>query len=260
MMMNAQNFKPANVSNEPFAHAVVDGFLDADFYEALEASFPGCKPGSGPTGYTCFRGDPEYDALLKIPEWRALHDKVHSQAFVDYMLATFADVYARHAVHDLSNARYVDYVEDRTDKEARNLRKVEHAPDELYVRMDVMEGRMGYDRGVHLDHRRRVGTLLLYCCDADEIGMVGGDLQLHDAKRQVAQSFRSRKNRAAMFPCYNQSWHSVSPITHTDRPRRFVQLTLSSSVDLWEPLKGRNTVKPPIWKRALRKAKGLVSA
>jgi len=260
MMVATLGFKSANVSEAPFASAVVDDFLNEDSYKSLEASFPTCKPGSGPTGFTCFRGDPEYDELLQKPEWQELHDRVHSQAFVDYMLATFTDVYASDAVHDLTNARYVDYIEDRADKESRALRKVEHAPDELYVRMDVMEGRMGYDRGVHLDHRRRAGTLLLYFCDADEIGMVGGDLQLHDAKRQVVQSVRSRRNRAAMFPCYNQSWHSVSPITHTDRPRQFIQLTLSSSVDLWEKLPQRRAAKSPIWKRALRKAKRMVAA
>ncbi len=252
--------KSAQVSKTPFASAVVDDFLDADLYHSLEASFPTCKPGSGPTGYTCFRGDPDYESLLEKPEWQELHNRVHSQGFVDYMLAAFADIYVADAVHDLTNARYVDYIEDREDKEARNLRRIEHAPDELYVRMDVMEGRMGYDRGKHLDHRRRAGTLLLYFCDADEIGMVGGDLQLHDAKGDVVKTVRARRNRAAMFPCYNQSWHSVSPITQTVRPRQFVQLTLSSSVDLWEALSQPRAAKAPIWKRALRKAKRLTSA
>ena len=68
------------------------------------------------------------------------------------------------------------------------------------------------------------------------------------------------KHRAAMFPCYNESLHSVSPITHTVQPRRCVQITVSSPVDLWQPRAPKNPDKGPIWKRALRKAKGPVSA
>jgi hypothetical protein len=37
-----------------------------------------------------------------------------------------------------------------------------------------------------------------------------------------------------LFPCINTSLHSVSRIDAQRRPRNFVQLTVSSSVDLWE--------------------------
>jgi len=82
-----------------------------------------------------------------------------------------------------------------------------------------------------------VATLLLYCCDADEIEMVGGDLRLHTGpSAPPAEVIRPRHNRMAMFPCHNASWHSVSPITAQKGPRNFLQISLSSSVDLWEPL------------------------
>lgn len=240
----------APVRRIPFAHAVVDDFLAPEIYACLARSFPRCAAGSGPTGFTCFRGDAAYDLLLEQPAWQALHTLFHSQEFVDYMLGQFADIFREQCVHDLSAARYVDYVEDRIDKESPRLRRVLHAPDRLWVRMDVMQGWVGYDRQPHLDHRRRAATLLLYFSDADAIGMKGGDLHLHDRTGTVAAAVRARGNRAALFPCCNASLHSVSPITETRLPRNFVQVTVSSSVDLWSPVNAAT----PLWRRAAGKA------
>ena len=231
-------FTPLPLSPQPFPHVLSDGYLEADLYEALRSSFPECPPGSGPTGYNYFWGDPEYEQLLQGSEaWRTFFHRFHSQAFVDYVRAQFREVIERECVVDLSNARYVPYQESRADKEQPRLAKVEHAPDELFVRLDVAQARKGYDRGAHLDHRRRVATMLIYFCDADEIEMTGGDLRLHRGEHgEVAEVIRPRHNHMAMFPCHNASWHSVSPITAQNGPRNFVQISLSSSIDLWEPI------------------------
>jgi hypothetical protein len=231
-------FELAPVLAQPFPHVLRDGYLEPELYDALVASFPECPPGSGPTGYNYFWGDPEYERLLEGSEaWRTFFHRFHSQAFVDHVLAQFHDVISRECVVDLSRARYVPYQESRADKEQPRLARVEHAPDELWVRVDVAQARSGYDRGPHLDHRRRVATLLIYFCDADEIRMEGGDLCLHAGDGgPAAEVIRPRHNRMAMFACNNASWHSVSPITAQAGPRNFVQISLSSSIDLWEPL------------------------
>jgi len=238
---------------EPFTHVLQDGYLEPGLYEALRSSFPECPPGSGPTGYNYFWGDPEYEQLLQGSEaWRTFFHRFHSQAFVDYVRAQFREVIERECVVDLSRARYVPYQESRADKEQPRLARVEHAPDELFVRLDVAQARKGYDRGAHLDHRRRVATMLIYFCDADEIGMVGGDLRLHrGASGDVAEVIRPRHNRMAMFPCHNASWHSVSPITAQQGPRNFVQISLSSSIDLWEPLAASPVARATAGLRAL---------
>jgi hypothetical protein len=238
MQTTTSPFRPAPVIAEPFPHVLQDGYLEPELYRALVSSFPECPPGSGPTGYNYFWGDPEYDRLLEGSEaWRTLFHRFHSQAFVDHVLEQFHDVIARECMHDLSRATYVPYQESRADKEAPRIAKVVHAPDELWVRVDVAQARSGYDRGAHLDHRRRVATMLIYFCDADEIRMVGGDLRLHPGPGAPATDvIRPRHNRMAMFPCHNASWHSVSPITAQDGPRNFLQISLSSSVDLWKPL------------------------
>lgn len=232
-----QPFPLLAVSNAPFPHAVQDGWLEPDLYDALVKSFPQCHPNSGPTGFTAFWGDADYDALLAgNAAWRTLFDTFHSQAFVSYLIAQFAPTFEEESRYDLARARYVPYVEDRHDKEAAHLREVVHAPDELWIRMDIMQGRIGYDRGRHLDHRRRAATALLYFCDSDEAGLVGGNLRLHEPDGRIVDEIEPRHNRIAMFPCSNSSWHSVVPITSQRAPRNFVQVTLSSSVDLWAPL------------------------
>jgi hypothetical protein len=228
---------PVPVDEAPFPHAVVDNFLDPDAYRGLRDSFPPCPLNSGPTGFSCFPGDAAYDALLAAqPVWRAFHDETQSQTFVDFMLAQFAPVIAAQSRVDLSHARFADYVESRADKEARHLPETGLPADALFVRTDILQGNVGYDRRAHVDHRRRAATMLIYFCDGDEARMAGGDLVLHHADGSAAATVRPRHNRMAMFPCINSSLHSVSPITAQAAPRNFVQITLSSSVDLWEPI------------------------
>ncbi|MCW3846629.1 2OG-Fe(II) oxygenase [Sphingomonas sp. LB-2] len=240
------------IRRDPFPHAVAEDFLDADLYRSLRDSFPECPPNSGPTGYSLFKDDAAYAALLEAqPAWRQLFDWTQSQAFVDYMLGAFRDDLAREARVDLSNARFVAHVEDRVEKEARHLAPTGLAPDALFVRTDILQGNAGYDRRPHVDHRRRAATMLIYCCDGDEAAMDGGDLVLHDAAGAPVETIRPRHNRMVMFPCVNASVHSVSPIRAQASPRNFIQITVSSSADLWDPLP--EAPRPGLLARALRR-------
>jgi hypothetical protein len=226
-------FAQSPVLSRPFPHVLQENWLEEGLYRELADSFPECPPASGPTGYTMFRGDPDYDRLVaQNSAWNTLFRRFHDQSFVDYALEQFDSVFRAEAEHDLSTGRYVPYRESRADKQKQRLRRTGLAPDELWVRFDIMQGRVGYYREAHLDHRRRAVSLLLYFCDADENGMRGGDLHLHGAEGAEAV-IRPRHNRMVMFPCHGQSLHSVSPITAQRRPRNFVQVTLSSAADLW---------------------------
>lgn len=222
------------VEERPFAHVLADAWLDDDLYRDLCGSFPTCPPNSGPTGYTLFWGDDEYDRLIGSGgPWAELFRRVHCQDFIDFALSAFADIFAREARVDLSRARYVPYCESREDKQREQLGATGLAPDDLWVRLDIMQGRRRYSRIPHLDHRRRALSMLIYFCDADEAGMTGGDLILHGARGE-ALGVRPRHNRMVMFPCTAASLHSVSPIRRQSAPRNFVQVTVSSAVDLWD--------------------------
>ena len=82
--------------------------------------------------------------------------------------------------------------------------------------------------------------MLIYFCDADEAGMKGGDLVLHGSGGDSV-TIRPRHNRMVMFPCTAASLHSVTMIRRQSAPRNFVQVTVSSSVDLWHGTTPRPT-------------------
>lgn len=241
---------PLDVRAEPFPHVTSESFVEPEHYRQLCRTFPLCKPGKSPTGFSLYWGDEEYARLLEEqPAWRALFDTFHSQEFVEWGARQFAGVWRREGCKiDPSRARYVPYREDRTDKERAALRKVEHEPHELWVRLDIHQGRVGYFRPVHLDHARRLVSMLIYFCDHAESEMIGGELFLHgrDSRGRTPTRIAPRHNLMVAFPCTNGSQHSVPKITSASAPRNYVQVHISSSVDIWprEPAS-------PLWRRAL---------
>ena len=227
------------VTPRPFAHAVNPAFLPADLYTALAASFPICPPLGGPTGFSYFRGDPVYDELVaKNEAWRALFTNLHSQSFIDYCVGQFSDSFAADGcLLDTATLRYLDHFESRADKAKRSVEFGNRTPEDLWVRVDILQGRIGYRREPHLDHRRRLLTVLIYFCDAQEIDMQGGDLILNErlAGGEFAdlEAIAPRHNLMIAFPCSARSYHSVSLIHSQRAPRNFVQVTISSPVDAW---------------------------
>ena len=222
----------------PFAHGLADDFLDAGHYEALERSFPSCEANSGPTGYSLFRGDPGFEALLaRREEWRLLDAQVQSLSFIRYMLDAFPTIFAEECAVDLSRATYSPRIESRREKELQSIPAAGPA-DALFVRMDILQGRVGYSREAHLDHRRRAATMLIYFSDQEADGIRGGELvMIGRGPKRATTTVPIRRNRMVMFPCYNESLHAVNLITRQERPRNFVQITVSSATDLWRPVR-----------------------
>lgn len=242
------------VKSEPFPHVIHEGFIEPEHYRQLTRTFPICPPSTGPTGFSLYWGDEDYQRLLEHePAWRALFETFHSQRFIEWAREQFADVWQRDGcVIDLSRARYVPYREDRIDKERGRLRQIEHEPHELWVRMDIHQGRLGYCRPKHLDHARRLVSMLIYMCDQTQNQMTGGELLLHgpNPNGEAPTQINPRHNLMVAFPCSNRSQHSVSKIISAAAPRNYLQVHLSSSVDVW-PRRGN----PPIWRRAISSLK-----
>ena len=243
------NFAILPIANDPYTHVIVDEYLDPIFYQSLKDSFPLCPPDSGPTGFTLYWGDPLYDQLIADnPTWGQFFHLFHNQQFIDYCIAQFADEFSNLAKVDLADARYVPYQETRADKERRALAAPEHEADQLWVRVDIMQGRVGYDRQPHIDHRRRAITLLIYFCEAGE----GGDLLLHGRNGDIHR-VAPKNNRMVMFPCIADSVHSIDPIIAQSEYRNTVQVTVSSSVDLWD---GRPETVKTLARKAFRRLFG----
>jgi hypothetical protein len=243
-MESSCDFSRYPIAREPFVHVLRDQFIDPQNYVRVCESFPTCPAKIGPTGYSLYWGDEDYERLLKSEAaWQQLFATFHSQRFIDWCRDQFADIWEQEGcLIDLAKARYVPYREDRIDKERPSLRKVEYEPDELWVRMDIHQGQLGYDRPIHLDHARRLLSMLIYMCDSSENQMSGGDLLLHGSS---VVTVTPRHNRMVAFPCSVRSHHSVSKITAQRSPRNYVQVHISSSVDIWpRPL-------VPKWRRLL---------
>ncbi len=243
------DFSQLLVNRDPFPHVVHDQFIAPHIYRRLCETFPTCPPKSGPTGFSLYWGDERYEQLLAAePVWQQLFNTFHSQAFIDWCARQFASVWRDDECSiDPRQGRFVSYREDSIDKERGTLRHVLHAPDELWVRMDIHQGRLKYDRRIHLDHGRRVLSLLIYMCDHTENQMTGGELLLHrrleqakapwragdNIERQPAVRITPRHNLMVAFPCSGRSYHSVTPIIAQQAPRNHVQVHISSSVDIW---------------------------
>lgn len=224
------------VNEQPFPHLLHHHFIQPEIYEQLRRSFPKCPRNTGPTGYSLYWGDKSYQKLLdREPAWKALFNCFHSQTFIDWARERFSPWWSQlGCTIDLANARYVPYCEDRIDKERPALRRVELEPDELWVRMDIYQGHVGYARVPHVDHRRRLLSMLIYFCDQRENQMEGGELLLHDAARVPAARVVPQHNLMVAFPCAAQSHHSVTPIQSLATPRNYIQVQISSSVEIWD--------------------------
>jgi hypothetical protein len=227
----------APVKRRPFEHISKDEFVDPEVYEELVRTFPECPPSTGPTGHSYYWGDEEYDRLTgENPAWKAFFDAAQSQEYVDHCVSQFAETWEKDGcLIDLSKATYVRWPESREDKERRYI-ETELAPHELYVRLDIHQGLVGYDRTVHVDHRRRLTSMLVYFCDADEQGLEGGELLLHSKLGRfhpTRKKVKARHNLMVGFPCSPKSLHSVPEIRAQKGPRNFVQIQVSSSVDAW---------------------------
>ena len=237
------------LSFEPFPHVIHHQFIAPAHYSSLCRSFPTCPPSTGPTGFSLYWGDEGYERLLEEePAWRALFKTFHSQQFIEWGKKQFAMVWDRAGCKiDLTEARYVPYREDRIDKERATLRKIEYAPHELWVRMDIHQGQMGYNRGIHVDHARRLISMLIYMSDHTERQIVGGELFLHSGTQWRSietKRITPRHNLMVAFPCTARSYQSVSEIKSMASPRNYVQVHISSSVDVWP----REAI--PRWRRA----------
>jgi hypothetical protein len=68
--------------------------------------------------------------------------------------------------------------------------------------------------------------------------MIGGELLLHGGRQESSPQdlparVTPRHNLMVAFPCTNRSHHSVSAITAQREPRNYIQVHISSSVDIW---------------------------
>ena len=238
-------------SAEPHPHLVVHQIVAREDYQAMRFPDEHIMPGAT-WGLTST--DPEYREVLTDRRWRALHDTLCSAQFVRGVLQCFADDMRRaECLVDPDRARLTSFAESRDDKEREAL-VADGDPNELFTRLDFQsKASGGYREFVHLDWARRIIGGILFFCDADEEGLVGGETALYRDRAfrndrwchdpELVASFRPKHNAGVIFLNSNAGFHGPRAITTLRGRRRWLYYTISSRLDVW-PCAPRAAVEP----------------
>lgn len=257
------NLIPRDVCVEPFPHITKKDFIETSLYARLKAEFPPDEVFSrnttagGRSGRDLYRGDKAYDDFLKAsPAWREFHDYINSSAYLDFALELFGDYLEKlECKVSRAGAHFVDYIEPREvlrykskirwriEMAAQKIAKAKQK-DEIFVRLDLAQGAVGYGKAVHCDRGNRLTSMIVYFCNAEDIAMQGGELLLHEhiEKRPGSRFERHPKpqltrvigtvipddNLGLLFLCSNNSYHSATPVKAQRGYRNFIYVSLSS--------------------------------
>lgn len=226
--------------DEPHPHLVVEEIVDPELYRQLR--FPDDRiERSRDWGLT--RTDPAYAEVMADPAWARTRAEVTSEATVRAVIDAFAPYMVGAGCRvDPAHAHLVDFVETREQK-AQPVLDRHGDPNALFTRFDFQSKAEEYGPFVHLDWDRRIVGSVLFFSDADEEGLVGGELAFYrDAgfkndrychAPEVVARFPARHNTGLIFLNTNASFHGPTTIEHIAGRRRWVNFNISSRVDIW---------------------------
>jgi hypothetical protein len=218
-------------------------------------------------GFDVYRGDPAFASLTgRSSAWREFDAYINSDAFLE----TFRSVFADHLdsiglriqlAGSTVNSGYFE-PRGRLTETATPLDRAfglglslldgvsKPHPVSLFTRLDIHRGVKGYAKSPHCDRPNRLCSLIIYFTDSEAAGIQGGELMLfkHRESRTVRQYERHphkedvikvaelspKPNLGVFFPCQNNSYHGVTPITSEGIPRDFLYINISGrSRSLW---------------------------
>jgi hypothetical protein len=257
-----------HVFKEPFVRPDLFARLKAEFPK--DDYFDRNTSLGGRAGRDLYPGDELYAELLRVSSaWREFAGFVDSQDFIDLTLDLFGAYLEKNGcLAEADKIHYNQWVEGRellarkSTKIGRASGKLKSAlgmkssklddsdPNEVFVRMDIAQGEPGYEKPVHCDRANRLTSMLIYFCNKEDIGMEGGDFRVHKHKTEkhideyerhpkadateVVAKFEPRENFGGMFIGCNNSYHSATAVTKSDRYRDFVYSSVASrSMSLW---------------------------
>ena len=258
-------FDKSQVRREPFPHLVSDAMLEAQAFEALRREFPDTSifeanrkqafAAGRASRINLGRGDPLFDKFLSTsPAWRAFVDETNSPAFIAKVLDCFEEALPasgstiaqkEYAFHD-EVARPPMNLAYRAANRLGLIEKLDRMRaaldgNKLCVEFDIAWARNGYATEAHVDNRNKLAAMLIYFGDT---GGSGGDFQMlklkqpkplseckrypRDDELEVVATLRPKPNRGIVFLNSNNSYHSVTPLSGSDRPRQFIYVSIAS--------------------------------
>ncbi len=265
-----------DVALSPFPHCFKQPFVRPDLFARLKEEFPkddlfdrNTSLG-GRAGRDLYPGDELYDDLLKSSSaWKEFSDYIDSQNFVNLVLDMFGDQLKSHGcTADADRINYEKWIESReilaqgSTRVSRVIGKIKNKigisekpdetdPNKMFVRMDIAQGDIGYEKVAHCDRSNRLISMLIYFCNKEDIGMEGGTFRVHKHKEQkniedyerhprpsdidIVSSFEPRENFGGMFIGCNNSYHSATAVTKSNGYRNFLYTSVASrSRSLWK--------------------------
>lgn len=218
------------------------------------------------TGFDIYRGDTAYtDLFARSPAWAELDAFVNSKAFVDQFIAVFGShLGAASCTSDVAASHlHPDYIELRSvlSEKMTMADRVAHLSHKLFgnktdrsinlfSRLDIQKAVGAYKKPPHCDRPNRLCSLIIYLTDAVGAGIEGGNLLIykhHDAKPvqkyerhpaeakvDIVAELTPAENLGVWFPCSNNSYYGVTPVTTQGAERDFLYITLSGqAAKLW---------------------------
>ena len=265
-----------DVELSPFPHCFKHPFVRPDLFARLKDEFPKDEffdrntSLGGRAGRDLYPGDELYDELLSTSSaWKEFSDYIDSEKFVGLVLDMFGNQLKSHGCSaEEGEINYEKWVESReilaqgSTRVSRMIGKIKNKigisdkpdetdPNKMFVRMDIAQGDIGYEKVAHCDRSNRLISMLIYFCNKEDIGMEGGTFRVHKHKAEkkiedyerhpspsdldIVASFEPKENFGGIFIGCNNSYHSATAVTKSNGYRNFVYTSVASrSRSLWK--------------------------
>lgn len=204
--------------------AVINNFLDTEFYNNLKDSFPDVKNQGVRAMNDLYCEDREYlELIAKNKYWNDFHNLIFSKNFWDETMKSAFNSYFT------QNFKFDPYFRE---SRCGTINFSQFNEKFLYGRIDIGVATAGYGinnggRGNHIDNVQRVVSGLLYFTDQSEL--VGGEFQQCTENGQVLETVQVRENKCVLSIQDKNAWHKVNPLK--SGTRKFIYFSLNTNWD-----------------------------
>jgi hypothetical protein len=260
-------FSRSDVVRDPYPHAIKTSVLEQGFYKRLKGQFPKedffqkIAPVMGNRRRVASDEPAFYEFLDRSEAWKTFYAYLNSEKFVHLAIDLFGDqLKAFECRFDPNKPWKFDPDHHRSvlrDKQSAVRSRVRKFRErfmqnrqELFVHLDVSSAHNGYTREIHTDNPNRLLAMVMYFTSAQETGGAGGQLALFkhrekkplseyerfpkDADTVLLESVSPEDDKAAIFLCTKNSYHSVPLVKDAKAWRNFIYFGLTAKADsLW---------------------------
>ena len=228
---------------DPSPHLFLRNLINPMVYRS--ARFPVLEQRPlGRTGRDLYMSDPDFAEVCRSHGWDALRQLVTGKTFVRDVIARFADAMRdRGCLVDPDDWSLAPYAETREETESADLGS-DQPLNELFVRFDFQAAEAAYAKPPHVDWPRRLVGGVLFCCDAAEQGLEGGEFGMWRetapsqqvrlcASPELVRSYPAKHNTGVLFLNSPDGFHGPTPITQLTGQRRWIYYSISSRHPVW---------------------------